>query len=1012
MSSQTGRQKDALDMDNSVCVTASAGTGKTFVLIKRYRACLLDETTDPRNILCLTFTDKAAAEMREKIEQDVKNDGGNNRKLLDALHRCTISTFHGFCSALLHEFPIEAGVDPGFDIMDNIDREELVKITINNVLKRAPKSIRSDVIQLYRHQNSNEIKDGIQHILSKWRDCANWFRKLADDSRSIYDAWSRRYENELTASVELITKDEKIRELMRLYELSDINKESKKTQRCYQIFQELCKERTPAEICELLTKFSKDKYEFTQVNNGKEYPLELLKHYRRVKKRVKVPGILYPYEDEHTAFLFSILNSYGHVTEYISKVINEKKRMNNLLNFDDLIEHAKMLMDNEKVVETLRKRYHYILVDEVQDNDPALTYIVQRLAEDFVKNKNLFIVGDVKQSIYGFRGADPNQVTEFMARFEKTVELDKNFRTVKPVNDVINRVFKGIYPEGKTAPNAIVYQEIEAHRKNDEGSFTILESRYDSKKPYEEEATLLASWIKTNVGNLMVYKEGKKIPAKYADFAILLDKRNNIDILKKKLDEFSIPYQERKGRNFYKKQEIIDILNVIKTVAAEEDDISLYGTLRSPYFGITDGDLAVAASTNKNDPVGLWTRLKNSTNPKIAKALAIIHELRDFAPRHSVSELVSEIIRKTGILSIYAAIPQGMAKIGNLLKFSDLASAKTQSQGISLYNFIRMIDTCINESIEEEESAGFESDTENAVKILTIHASKGLEYPITIIMFAGRGSKLVKTKGMLSSETYGVCPAGLKYIDNKNVAAFPTYLINKEQQEKESAERRRLFYVAMTRARDHLVISESVKDEPEDESFLSYYRSVISESNDEPIRKMCPKPEKPITITFPEQDPWDCTPQAVHPVSEKAEKQDGILPNAGMIRGDCIHDIFCGMNAGVTCRRYGMPEKTEEFQKKYERFLASPLMQDVTESFCELNIMTKDGESRRIDRLVKKTDGSYLIIDYKSDHTKERLKEWKKQLTEYSETMSEILHTHVPAVIYITATGETVPIVE
>ena len=1006
MSDLTDRQKEALDMDNSVCVTASAGTGKTYVLTKRYRECLKDGSTDPKNILCLTFTDKAAAEMREKIEKDVRSDSGDNKKLLDALHRCTISTFHGFCSALLREFPIEAGVNPGFGIMDNLDKEELVKMTIDDVLKRAPDAIKADITQLFRFQDGGRIKKSIQVLLGNWSSFEPWFERISSDARSIYATWSERYDDELAAAVEQITKDENIRELMQLFEASEQEKESKHSRKCYQIFQDLCRAKTPAEICTLLAECKDSKNRFTPVKKGKEYPPELIAHYNKVASRTLNPGVLHPFEDEHTAFLFSVLQSYGRVTEYIVKAIAAKKEKNSLLNFDDLIEHAKQLMNNAEVVETLQKRYHYILVDEVQDNDPALTYIVQKLAGDFVQKKNLFIVGDIKQSIYGFKGAAPDQVTELMAEFEKSVELDRNFRTVKPVIDVINRVFKGIYPAG----NAIVYPEIAAQREHDEGSFTILESTPESGSKYEKESALLASWIKENVGTLSVYKNGEKVPARYDDIAILMDKRTGIDILKQKLDDYGIPYQEYKGRNFYKTQEVTDIVNVIKAVAAQEDDISLYGALRSPYFGITDAELAAAAATEEYYPDGLWKRLEKSSNPVIADALQLLSELREYALRHAASELVSEIIRKTGILSIYAAIPQGKAKIGNLLKFRDLASAKTQSQSLSLFDFIRVIDTCIDESIEEEESAGFESDTENAVKILTIHASKGLEYPVTVVMFAGREASLGRKSEMMYSETFGICPEELKYIDEENVAAFPVFLITKEQQKKEAAERRRLFYVAMTRARDHLVLSESIKDEPENESFLSYYRSVIPAEEDHPIRTCSSVPESDGFVQFPGRKDWECTPCPVLPAGEEPAKH--IRATEGMLHGSCLHDIFCGMDAAVTCRRYGMPEKTAEYQQKYERFLASELMRDAAESYCELPVLTADGESRRLDRLVKKTDGSYLIIDYKSDMTKDRLEEYRKQLTEYSETMERILHTHVPAVLYFIATEETVSIIE
>lgn len=985
----TDEQKKALDMKTSVCVTASAGTGKTFILTKRYIESLRVGKIDAGKILALTYTDKAAAEMREKIEREIRrefDETGEFETVLENIHKCSISTFHGFCASLLKEFPIEAGVEPGFSVMDDLDKSELVENTISDVLKKPPESLKDDVIHLYRHCSGGVIRTGILYLLGEWDECRAWFGRLKSNPESVACEWRSLNENQILRTKEMILSDKKISELMGYFEKSSKNGNSvmKKWLSAYNKLKSSDVSENTAALMNIMN-----------VKPGtfdEEIPTDLIDNFVAQRKKIRIYDPAY-LEDKYMVFVFSVLNALGNAVSYIYERITEEKERASVLDFDDLVRFTSRLIDNETVSKTLQSRYDYILVDEVQDNDPILTGIVKKICGNAVGKGRLFIVGDVKQSIYGFRGSDPQGFYELRDMLGNEVSLDKSFRTVPEIIGCVNTIFSDVFEDNK-----IDYNEIKTSRETDSGTVSILQNEHlvgnNSDVNSAAESELIASWIKKNAGTLEVYENEVRRPSRFSDFAILLRTRTKIANLKKALDRYGVPYFEYKGKDFYKSQEIYDIVNVLKSVAFEEDDVALYGALRSPYFGISDELLCRCSVEKTTEP--LIRRLEMSDKPEIVSALSLLNEFRSLSHQMTLVRFVEEIIKRSGILSVYSALSSGGDKIANIEKFVDIVSAKTFGNAVSLPSFIKTIDTCIEEGISEE--GGYDeddSDGSDRVKLLTIHASKGLEYPVVILAFAS-DEKRQKSSGIYFDKEAGAS-LSLNYPGEKKILSFVYEYRKSDLTKKEMDEGKRLYYVGMTRARDHLVVSKTNSEKISPTSFIGMH-DIEGEIFDEPLCSCVLRDECSVSTV----DGWhEISPESV---SEEVTESGFDANEYLLAKGSCLHEIFAGGDIFETAKRYGFSDCEEEFETDLKMFMESELMKDALDSFCELSVSEAE-ENKRIDRLVKYKNGSYAIIDYKLGSTEsisaELMEKYRVQLSRYSEMMSEVLGCDVPSYLYL-----------
>ncbi|HJJ36088.1 MAG TPA: hypothetical protein O0X27_02800, partial [Methanocorpusculum sp.] len=472
------------------------------------------------------------------------------------------------------------------------------------------------------------------------------------------------------------------------------------------------------------------------------------------------------------------------------------------------------------------------------------------------------------------------------------------------------------------------------------------------------------------------------------------------------LKKYHVPFHIYKGRDYYREPEVADILHVIRASVFREDDISLYGALISPYFGIADEQLARAVSAG---PVTgpLRTRLEKCGDPQIRAALDRLDGFGRLFRTEPLSRVVRRIVRDCGILTVYAALEGGTDKVRNIRKFVEIADS--QSAGSGIIGFIRTIETCISQALGSDELGGSEPDTASgdAVNIMTIHASKGLEFKVVALYRMGAGyDEKVRGPGLVYDQAYHYSYLGLRYRDGKDdLFGFMKHLIIAANKPEILAENRRVFYVAMTRARDHLVITTS-KD-PGTDSSMELLDAVAHDLVADRV-SVCPcMPDDSCSTAVRIPEGW--IPHLA--VSEEITPVPDADTAAALRYGSCIHEIFEGKDIASVCRKYGLVRYRDRFAEIVAGFRASARLQNVEREWHELSFTTPGGETRRADMVVRYTDGRYRIIDFKSDDFRtipdDRRKAYFDQLTEYSQVLTGIFgaESPIPACFYATQDG-------
>ena len=1003
MTDYTKAQKEALELGKSISVTAGAGTGKTFLLTQRYIS-LLESGAYPKDIVALTYTEKAASEMQTKISHELKKQAKTSPRMqecLDSFHQASISTFHGFCLSILKEFAYEAGLEPGFAVMDDLDKTELVEDTIHDVIENPDENLFDALVRLHLRMHQKTIRSYVKLIIENGDN--RWFELLRNEPETVRRIWysvftehfkigedfSKLFEDVseqdyLFALREMFFEDSTNRSLLNRLETADEKHLKSGRAKYLNLAKSLRKAETHTEIRSLFA-------QYTSAVDGKKAFVIPDDELDRANEFVNVFKAL-PYLPGKDSEVFletrNVLLDLYDVSLVCAKKIASAKQRAGVLDFDDIIQRTDELLSDShpEILDAVSSRCRYVLVDEVQDNDPALVSLLRKICGDVSKNDRLFIVGDAKQSIYLFRGADSNVYAEFQDDFGKNrTALDTSFRSVPEIIDFVNKIFPEIFIDQYDP----VYDPIEPHRKYAKGSVSLITLPHSKELGVQDEAEILASWIYDRVENQrLVICEDEDVcrPAEYSDVAILIRKRNNLSKLCAALDKYSVPYIEYGGKSFYQRPEVTDLYNLLSAVLYAEDDLALYGALRSPYLSVSEAELENAAFGSRNP---LYIRLRSfaeeNKESRIAFALAKISRWREYAKHMTPSLVLEKIISESEILAVYAGLDDGDRMEANLMKLLGIARAKSVSSPFSLIEFVSLLEKSIELNVADGSADPLE-ERSGRVRIITIHSSKGLEFPVVCLCFAGENTT-GKAKGVVFDDTLG---AGVRIKlswTGKNSVGLLHTVLEEDRVKREMSEAKRLFYVALTRARDHLVISATAeKDGYNKKSFMGMY-DLSSIGCDVCDGRCCLPAKKAEEISY-FSNAVCVVPDAKE--EEIVSESDG--SSFAMLRGTRLHAVFAGLS------------DDSEFEKQYAEFMSSSLMQDVVFECCELPVICGT-ERRVIDRFVQYADGTYAVIDYKTgsiSSAKERgfFDGYLEQVSEYVRLMSEITGGTVSGWLY------------
>ncbi len=815
-------------INRNLAVNAGAGTGKTKVLTERYVYILengeLDEYKEIESIVAITFTKKATQEMIERIRGEVKKNFHKDekwRRYYRDLERANISTIHSFCGKLLKENPIEANIDPLFEVLEDDTAAKLLKKSIYEVLNESLET-NIEFIKLMSSFNINRTENIIDDFYSVY----NNIRTVGLEFQTV--KWITI---EHLNSLKVQKKDlEDIKEII-IYLSNNIGKASK-----------LCKmvlNKDPIWI-----QFYNDEYEKDDLYSIIEYIESNLgtskkeaEHFENLKKAIS--NILKIKDFQYKHLYIMVLDNLI----LIHKRYEDLKKNLGVLDYDDLQIKVLELLENRNIREFYQNKFKYFMIDEFQDTNELQRKIFYKLTSKNEKldRSNLFIVGDPKQSIYGFRGSDIDVFYECIEDIrnvtnESPITMDINYRTNAGVLDFINNIFTDLMGEryDPLLPDKIldIDLNIEILENNDYENYPELKGS-EASSIYE--ANLIAKRIKLLVDQNMF---------NYKDFALLFRATTRNYIYEDALKKYNIPYFNSSSKRFFYRQEILDIINGLKVISNPFDNIASIGFLRSPMVGISDNTLYYILKNRKENIYSTlleldYTLINVEETKKIDEAILLLRYFYDNKDHESISFLTEYLIEKTYFIETTLLKTNGKQALANIYKFIEIVRNYEMDNKNSLEDFIDYVEEI---KLKNESEATIESEESDVVKLLTIHKSKGLEFPVVVIPEMARDSG-GPLPNILFNKDLGL---GIKISDCRGIYDEIKDGLNiKNDEEKE-----RVLYVAMTRAEKMLILGNQGKNS----GFKKMINHLIDKTKYIPISSLELETEKMNNIKFIEEE--------------------------------------------------------------------------------------------------------------------------------------------------------------
>jgi ATP-dependent helicase/nuclease subunit A len=821
-----GEQRIAVDAPHAlVALSAGAGSGKTTVLVERFLDSVITKGVSPLNILAITFTEKAAAEMKERIIRRFEENGDDlNRRRAEAAY---ISTIHGFCARLLRENPLAAGINPAFGIIDDMRLglfldEELERMLNDEWFLEArglfPSGYASGRDTLFELMTdcvfkSREFGKGIPEEES-WTvdDHVNAAMRRIDEYRRV--SWQKSREALLRVSNTIATAA-----------VSGPKKTEQHSRLCEMLRQlSSLGEFDQAWATEFLglTGFTggvKDLGVRAKIKATTDVVRDTFKTLVGIDRTVQE-------QIERDDIAPLKVRIYAHAGA-IRRDYEGMKAEQSLLDFDDLQRLALRLLNNADVRAEYASRFRHVLLDEAQDTNKVQKAIIDAIMCG--DGQCLFAVGDLKQSIYGFRGADVSIFREIhRSANEGRLQLQDNYRSRSELIDFINAAGTSLWDgdelidysnlvckfdyRSESAP--LPHVEMLLIEKQQADPDAGREKVDDSAALHEREALAIAMRIRRIVDGddtcapLVVYDRSNKTyrPAQYEDIAILSASRTHFAIYERVLGDLGIPVVADGGRGFFTGREVQDVLAALGVVANPYDEVALLAALRSPLFGWSDEDLVLLRRAAKRD---LWAACARGFQPQGRSAdrdaYQALSTLRRLAPSMSPARLIQVLLDITGYNAALLRTPRGRGGVANVQKLLEFARQSAEVDGPDLHQFIHRAELA-KDYLAQEREASIAAEGEDVALLGTIHGSKGLEWPVVIM--AGLDAKFDRSD---NGSFYSAADETL-VLEPRDEEAKPRKLVSQKQvidtvKERSEQEGRRLFYVGMTRAREYLILS-------------------------------------------------------------------------------------------------------------------------------------------------------------------------------------------------------------
>lgn len=1046
-------------LGKNMVVEAGAGTGKTTLLIDRLCFAVLAQGVPAEKLVALTFTEKAAAEIKtrlifklQRVAESVRQ-GTADRTLdllrshfdvpdeeivaraetaLSKLDRSFISTIHSFCADILKKYPLEAGLTPNAEIDTGVKAARLFDAAWNRFLDEelGPSAPRA---QQWKEALAQVTLDEIKAFA----------QELCGGKIERYDYFAHK---DFLAKVCLQKAD-------RAEALSTAYMEGVKKPRSAEkwlVWSAAQLRRTAAFL-------KGENIPPSPEEEAGEFPKKPLKGWE--PDAFEEAAALTAFAQKATAEKQRLFLLVYNLVETLVDDVRRRREQEGILSFDDLIVKTRNLLQCDlRVRRELKEDFSVLFIDEFQDTDPVQGELLLFLAEEKLSSASswrqiklepgkLFVVGDPKQSIYRFRGADITAYelfTELILRQggEKFF-LQKNFRSEADIIAFANGVCGAVMRQEASFQPAYVPIFTDKPARPAAVELALVRADNSDAPPVEDcrhnQARFIANWIKQHVGALTL-ADGRKLD--YKDIALLTRASTTAGPYVDALRRAGIPFNLEEDRNFYRNQEISDFLNLLRVIDNPDDKIALAGVLRSPLGGRTDEELY---QISKRGELSVFARPQDG---ELASFYALLRGFVSQAGRLPLKDLLQEVLYKTFLSESCAAAYRGEQSWANLEKIAALAEGYSAGTPSSLGQFLARVQELMEEDLSAL-SASPAAEALSAVSVMTVHKSKGLEFPIIIWAdVSKRESSGGRTKpAHIFSWQYNMHGLRAGNLCDVNLA-----FLEEEQQKHERAEEIRILYVALTRAKEKLVLVGNAQEETKTPA-ASFARAGLF-----PDRETCPSQvvsggltvpvtyipyappaefiyqsgaDAPRALSACDEQAWRAAYQKRREAYERVKAQTRFLSPSGLVQaeqpavqwedspsvelGSVCHkalELYVratekDVRAAVAqaCGRLGAPQLQKEAEELLLPWVQSAAFKDALDGkvlACEMpfSFLQEDGNilSGIMDLVVQKPDGTVLVADYKTDKAvagKEDavFEKYRPQLAAYRAAARKIFNT-------------------
>lgn len=827
-------------------VSAAAGSGKTTVLVERVcRLIESDESIGIGSILLVTFTKAAAAEMKARINSSLIKRGQDSERMRReaALTECaSISTIHSFCGEIIRSFFPIIGVDPMYRILPDSEGAAMSDKALDEALSEIYDEADEDFRELAKRFSDKDIMDAVRslHVFLSARADAEEFTKnaLAEFPLTKEELFSSKWFSfMLSLTVKKLGACLYMAESFRaLAESSDVPAAYIETalsdiSDIKSLMVSLEGEKEDAAFAARafsLRPLGRAKKSDVIDKDAQEKCKDARDSYKDVLKKLLEPFSFTPDEEElRQNAVIAPLRALCALEKKYSEMFAEAKSLACALDFNDLEHYAYQALQDGEVKKALSEKYRAVFIDEYQD----VSNLQEAILSSLRSLSSYFMVGDVKQSIYRFRQADP---TLFIDKYEsfsaddggdmRRIDLSANFRSRGNILRAVNQVFESCMNRDSAE---IEYDEaarlVPGLQSDDDPPVTLmLFSRKEQLEEDEErrgslysEASEAGREIQKLIGKPFIDK-GKTRPLAYSDIVILLRSRTDVtELLSETLTQMGIPNVTDVGASYYQMPEIAEMLSVLSYLDNPLQDIPLLAALRLPVFSLSEEQLAdmrlQGGGSCFSESFAACLSLEGETGDRARECEKTLSRWRRFAVYMAADKLAETIMEESGLYAFAASLPDGDLRQANMRLLSEKARRFIETRFGGLSDFLAFT---TDVKMKDSEAAQLISENENAVRVMTIHKSKGLEFPVVFILQLGKKLSQGKDKSPLALSRLGGLALPAVFPDkNLKQRSFIERAIKAQREMDERSEAMRLLYVAMTRPRYALYLMGTVNPE-------------------------------------------------------------------------------------------------------------------------------------------------------------------------------------------------------